>query len=256
MVTPHERVKRVTVAPEVEENGLLGGRVRLLQPRDGYRAGMDAALLAAAVTARPGETVLEAGCGAGAVLCQTGARRGGLHLLGVEREAPMAALAARNLVLNDLDGEILTADVAAGFGPLDRPRADWAISNPPFFDDALALRAPAPGKRAAWMADDGLQAWTDFLLAGVRDGGAIVTIHRADRLADILSLLGAKAGSFRVLPIHPYTDRSAKRVLVKAIRLGKAPLVLLPPLTLHADDGGHSARAGAILRGEAALDLG
>ncbi|MBU2118060.1 MAG: hypothetical protein KJ954_10740, partial [Alphaproteobacteria bacterium] len=81
MVTPHERVKRVTVAPEVEENGLLGGRVRLLQPRDGYRAGMDAALLAAAVAAQTGETVLEAGCGAGAVLCQVGARRAGVRLL-------------------------------------------------------------------------------------------------------------------------------------------------------------------------------
>lgn len=256
MVTPHERVKRVTVAPEVEENGLLGGRARLLQPRDGYRAGMDAALLAAAVAAQPGETVLEAGCGAGAVLCQIGARRAGVRLLGVEREAPMAGLAARNLALNRLEGEVLTADVAAGFGPLARARADWAVSNPPFFDDASALRAPAPGKRAAWMADDGLQAWTEFLLAGVRDGGAIVMIHRADRLGDILSLLGTRAGSFRVLPIHPYADRPAKRVLVKALRLGKAPLVLLPPLVLHDAGGGHSRLAGEILCGEAALDLG
>lgn len=256
MVTPHERVKRVTVAPKVEENALLNGRVRLVQPCDGYRAGMDAALLAAAVAAAPGETVLEAGCGAGAVLCQVGARRPGVRLVGVEREAPMAGLAASNLTLNGLDGESLIADVGAGFAALDRPRADWAVSNPPFFDDASALRAPSPGKRAAWMADDGLAAWADFLLAGVRDGGALVMIHRADRLADVLALLGRKAGSFRVLPIHPYADRPARRVLVKASRLGRAPLVLLPPLILHAAGGGHSPRAEAILRGEAALELG
>lgn len=257
MVTPHERVKRVTVAPEVEENALLGGRVRLTQPRDGYRAGMDAALLAAAVPARRGETVLEAGCGAGAVLCQIGVRRIGVTLLGVEREPPAAALARENLSLNALEGEVLTADVAAGFAALDRPRADWAISNPPFFDDPDALRAPGPGKRAAWMADDGLEAWTDFLLAGVRDGGGIVMIHRADRLADLLQLLGRKAGSFRVLPIHPYADRPAKRVLVRATRLGRAPLAILPPLVLHeAGAGKHSARAEPLLRGEAALDLG
>ncbi len=256
MVTPHERVKRVTVAPEIEESGLLDGRVRLRQPRDGYRAGMDAALLAAAVAAPPGQTVLEAGCGVGAVLCQIGALRPGVRLLGVEREAPHADLARANLALNGLDAEVLTADVADGFRALDRPRADWAISNPPFFDDPGALRTPAPGKRAAWMADDGLKAWTDFLLAGVRDGGAILMIHRADRLADLLALLGEKAGSFRILPIHPYADRPAKRVVVKALRLGKAPLALLPPLILHDGPERHSSRADAILRGREALDLG
>ena len=106
------------------------------------------------------------------------------------------------------------------------------------------------------MADAGLEAWTEFLLAGVRDGGTILLIHRADRLADLLSLLGRKAGSFRILPIHPYADRPAKRVLVKAVRLGRAPLVLLPPLVLHDQGGAHSPRSEAILRGAAHLDLG
>ena len=58
----------VPAAPEVVENALLGGRVRLRQPARGYRAGMDAALLAAACDALPGDRVIEAGCGAGAVL--------------------------------------------------------------------------------------------------------------------------------------------------------------------------------------------
>jgi tRNA1(Val) A37 N6-methylase TrmN6 len=43
-------------------------------------------------------------------------------------------------------------------------------------------------------------------------------------------------------------------VIVRAIKTGKAPLVLLPPLVLHDRDGsGHSAAAEAILRGDAAL---
>jgi tRNA1(Val) A37 N6-methylase TrmN6 len=242
----------------VVENTLLGGRVRLRQPAKGYRAGMDAALLAAAVAARPGDRVFEAGCGAGAVLMQIAARRTGVVLAGLEREPPAADLARQNAELNDAGDRatIVTGDVAAGFKALDLPAFDWAVSNPPFFDDETALRAPAPGKRAAWIADDGLTAWTGILMAAVKDGGRILMIHRADRLADILSLLGDKCGSFAILPIQPFADQPAKRVLVRAIKRGKAPLVLLPVLVLHDRSGAkHTAEAEAILRGEAGLEV-
>ena len=242
------------IAVEIVENALLGGRVRLRQPAKGYRAGMDAALLAAAVAAAPGERVIEAGCGAGAVLMQIAARCPGVSLTGLERDPAMAALARENATLNGADAQIVEGDVAAGFRALDLPLFDRAVSNPPFFDDPAALRAPAEGKRGAWMADDGLKAWTTFLLKSVREGGRIAVIHRADRLADLLALLGETAGSFAVRGIHPYTDEPAKRVLVQAIKTGKAPLRLLPPLVLHDRSGAkHTAEAEAILRGEAAL---
>ena len=219
---------------------------------------MDAALLAAAVAARPGDRVFEAGCGAGAVLMQIAARRPGAELTGLERDAAAAELARRNAGLNDAQDRtlIVTGDVAAGLGPLASPRFDWAISNPPFFDDETALRAPSPDKRGAWIADDGLAAWIGLLLKAVRDGGRILMIHRADRLADILALLGEKAGSFSILPIQPFADAPAKRVLVQAIRSGRAPLRLLPPLVLHDRSGAkHTPEAEAILRGEAGLEL-
>ena len=251
----------MTVAPfpqieaEIVENALLAGRVRLRQPVKGYRAGMDAALLAAAVAAEPGQRVIEAGCGAGAVLIQIAARRPGAALTGLERDPAMAALARENAVLNGAEATVVTGDVAAGFRALKLEPFDWAVSNPPFFDDPGTLRAPAPGKRGAWMADDGLKAWTGFLLKAVREGGRIVVIHRADRLADLLGLLGETAGSFAVRGIHPYADEPAKRVLVQAIKTGKAPLRLLPPLVLHDRSGAkHTAEAEAVLRGEAGLE--
>jgi len=250
----------VTVAPfppddvQIVENALLGGRVRLRQPARGYRAGMDAALLAAAAGAEAGERVIEAGCGAGAVLMQMAARAPGAALTGVERDPAMAALARDNAALNGAQATILQGDVAAGFRALGLEPFDRAVSNPPFFDDPGALRAPAPGKHGAWMADDGLGAWTRFLLKAVREGGRIVIIHRADRLADLLALLGETAGSFSVRPVHPFADEPAKRVLVQAIKTGKAPLRLLPPLVLHDRSGGkHTPEAEAILRGQAAL---
>jgi tRNA1(Val) A37 N6-methylase TrmN6 len=240
----------------VTEDTVLGGRIRLRQPLTGYRAGMDAALLAAACDAAPGERVIEAGCGVGGALLAAARRREGARFVGLERDDAAADLARANVGLNELDDrvEIVGGDVERGFRALDLPVFDAAISNPPFFDDPDALRAPAPEKSGAWMADGGLSAWTAFCLKAVREGGTVTLIHRADRLADILALLAPKAGSFRIRPVAPFADAPAKRVIVRAIKTGKAPLVLLPPLVLHErGSSAHSAAAEAILRGDAAL---
>ncbi|WP_397419630.1 tRNA1(Val) (adenine(37)-N6)-methyltransferase [Phenylobacterium sp.] len=238
------------------EDHLLDGRVRLRQPARGYRAGLDAALLAAACDAQDGQRVLEAGCGAGGALLAAAARRPGARFVGVERDAAALALARHNIAANSMGDrvEVVEGDVAVRFSLLGLEPFDAAIANPPFFDDAGALRGPAPDRRAAWMADDGLEAWIQFLTKAVREGGTITLIHRADRLADILGLLTAKCGSIQVLPIHPFADEPAKRVLVRAIKTGKAPLRLLPPRVLHDRDGAkHRPDVEAILRGEADL---
>ena len=245
-----------TGASDTTEGGFLGGRLLLRQPRKGYRAGMDAALLAAACDAGPGHRVIEAGCGAGAALLSAALRRPESRFVGLERDPAALALARANIEANGLagrveaiEGQVSQKPTSLGLNPFDA-----ALANPPFFDDPGALRGPAPERAGAWMADDGLEAWTRFLLKAVREGGTITLIHRADRLADILALLGAGAGSFRIRPIHPFADEPAKRVLVRAIKTGKAPLALLPALVLHDRAGGkHTAEAEAILRGEAAL---
>jgi tRNA1(Val) A37 N6-methylase TrmN6 len=251
----HQRNSTGLVA--ATEDRLLGGRMVLRQPATGYRAGLDAALLAAACDVEGEARVLDAGCGAGAVLAAAAARRPLARFTGLERDPEMTALARENLGLNGLEAraEILQGDVSAPFSALGRPAFDAVLANPPFFDDPGALRGPAPAKRGAWMADDGLAAWTGFLLKAVREGGTVTLVHRADRLADMLALLSAKAGSFQVRPIHPFADAPAKRVLVRAVKTGKTPLVLLPPLVLHPRGGAkHTTEVEAILRGEAGLD--
>ncbi len=241
---------------QISEDGLLGGQVRLLQALGGYRAGLDAALLAAACDVGAGARVLDAGCGAGAALLAAAFRRPDARFTGLERDPAAAALAARNVALNDLNDRVhvVTGDVAAGFAALGVRPYDAVQCNPPFFDDAGALRGPAPKRRGAYLTEDGLGSWAAFWIKAVRESGKITVIHRADRLADLLSLLAPKAGSFRIRPIHPFADQPAKRVLVRAIKTGKAPLALLPPLVLHDRTGAkHTPEAEAILRGEAAL---
>lgn len=240
------------------EDALLGGRVRLRQPAVGYRAGMDAALLAAACDAEAGERVIDVGCGPGGALVQAAARAPAATFIGLERDVTAAGLARANLGLNGLAdrAEVRVGDVGDGFGALAMATLDLALCNPPFFDDPSSMRAPHRARTAAYMAEGGLEAWTAFLLKAVRQGGRIVIIHRAERLADLLALLGAKAGSFAIRPVHPFADAPAKRVLVRAVKTGRAPLRLLPPLVLHQRSGGHTAEAEALLRGEAELGWG
>jgi tRNA1(Val) A37 N6-methylase TrmN6 len=238
------------------DDNILGGRLRLRQSVSGYRAGLDAALLAAACDAPPGARVLVLGCGAGAVMLAAAARRPEACFVGLERDPSAAALAAANIALNGLEKKVsvLVGDVAAPFSTLGLPPFDLVLANPPFFDDPGALRGPAEARRGAWLTSEGLDAWTAFAIRAVREGGVLILIHRADRLADLLAGLAPKAGSFQIRPVHPFADAPAKRVLVRAVKTGRAPLRLLPPLVLHERGGEkHSREADAILRGEAAL---
>jgi tRNA1(Val) A37 N6-methylase TrmN6 len=236
---------------------LLGGRVRLRQAADGYRAGMDAALLAAGCDAQPGERALDAGCGVGAVMLQAAFRRPLAGFVGLESDPAALSLARENIVLNHMYDRLqaIEGDVGSPFAKLGLATFDAVLANPPFFDDPAAIRGPSPARRAAWIAADGLGAWLAFLGKAVREGGTITLIHRADRLSDILFGLQPKAGSFQVRPIHPFADALAKRVLVRAVKTGRAPLRLLPPLVLHDRDSGarHTPEAEAVLRGEADL---
>jgi tRNA1(Val) A37 N6-methylase TrmN6 len=240
----------------ITEDAVLGGRVRLRQSASGYRAGVDAALLAAACDARAGSRVLDVGCGVGAVMLAAASRLPASSFVGLERDPEAAELARANIALNGLEGRVslVEGDAGAPFSRLGAPPFDAALANPPFFDDPTALRGPAVAKRGAWITPEGLGVWTAFLVKAVREGGAITVIHRADRLADILAGLAPKAGSFQIRPIHPFSDAPAKRVIVRAVKTGKAPLRLLAPLVLHEREGAkHTALAEAILRGEAGL---
>lgn len=235
----------------------LDGRIALVQSEDGYRAGMDAVLLAASLTAEPGQHLVEFGCGPGAALLCAASRLQTCHFTGIEIDPAAAALAVGNAVRNNLQGrvEIREADIAVPGKDLG---AHQVFFNPPFFDDPSALRPPKAGKHRAWLSGHApLTSWIDAAARVLRAKGRLTLIHRSDKLADIVAGLNGAFGSIVIKPVSPHADRDAKRVLVTARLGGKAPLRLLPPLVLH-DDGPdpHTRQADAILRGRAVIDLG
>jgi tRNA1Val (adenine37-N6)-methyltransferase len=239
-------------------DAFLGGRLRILQPRAGYRAATDPVLLAAAVAARPGEAVLELGCGAGVALLALGARVPGLALTGVERQADYAQLARRNAAANGLAAEIWQADLVALPAALRERRFDHVLANPPFHPPG-APPASDSGRDAASREETPLAAWIDAGLRRLKPGGWFTLIHRTERLPKLLAALESRAGAVAVRPLAARFGRPAERVLLQARKGARGPFRLLAPLILHAggehlrDGDDFSPAARAVLRDAQAL---
>ena len=118
------------MAEHLTDDHLLGGRVRFSQPARGYRVAIDPVLLAAAVPARAGERVLDAGAGTGAASLCLAARVPECRIVGLELQRPLQRIASHNVTQNGLDARVEmvegrsgAAAAPAGRGEL-RPRDD------------------------------------------------------------------------------------------------------------------------------------
>ncbi|MGY6534074.1 MAG: tRNA1(Val) (adenine(37)-N6)-methyltransferase [Pararhodobacter sp.] len=255
MIQPNDPV--TFAADTVCEDRFLNGTLRILQPLDGYRAATDPILLASAVPARPGQSVLELGCGAGVALLALGRRVPDLAMVGVERQAAYADLAQRNARLNGLQARIVTADLALLPADLRELAFDHVMMNPPFFP-AGDPAARDPGRAQARREETPLDGWVDAGLRRLKPGGHLCIVHRAERLPALLAALQGRA-SVRVRPLAARQGRAAGRVLVLARKGGRSPFALLAPLVLHqgaAHPGDHdhfTDAAQVILRDGAAL---
>jgi tRNA1(Val) A37 N6-methylase TrmN6 len=245
-------------------DAFLGGRISIIQPRGGHRAGSDAVFLAAAVPAGGAKRVLDAGAGVGvAGLCLL-ARAPDLNVTAVEIDAGLCALAEQNAARNGF-GErfkVVNADVSAPAkalreAGLTREGYDQVIANPPFHTEGAVRPAPDRARAAAHvMGAEGLAGWVRFLATFAAPKGRLSLIHRAECLAELLSLLDRRFGDIAVFPLFPKKDEPATRIIVQGRKGSRAWLRLLPGLVLHEGDGSYTAEAEAVLRGAEALDLG
>jgi len=228
-------------------DAFLGGRVHAWQPRQGYRAAMDPVFLAAACLAKPGQTVLELGCGAGVASLCLAARVPELAIIGVERQAAYAELARRNGL------EVVTADLTDLPTDLRTRSFDHVIINPPYYPSGGGTPADDAGREAALREDTPLSGWLGTARARLAPKGWLTLIQAADRLPDIIAALDG-FGSITVLPLAPRAARPANRLILRARKSGRAPFVLLPPFLIHEgaqhqiDGDDHSAAAREILR--------
>ncbi|WP_424927191.1 tRNA1(Val) (adenine(37)-N6)-methyltransferase [Amaricoccus tamworthensis] len=230
---------------QLSRDGFLGGALHIFQPLNGYRAATDPVFLAAFTPARPGQSVLDLGCGVGTAGLCLASRVGGIDLHGLEIQRDYADLAARNARENGISLTVHQGDILAPPSDLRQRVFDHVIMNPPYYRKTDASAATDAGRDRA--NREGEAELSDWIAAGLRrtaQGGRVVIVHRVERLGDILAALQNGAGGIEVLPIASRRNRPASRVLVRAVKSGRAPLILHAPLIVHASDTHQEGKSG------------
>ncbi|RDV02315.1 tRNA1(Val) (adenine(37)-N6)-methyltransferase [Undibacter mobilis] len=240
---------------DTTDDAVLGGRLRLLQPKRGHRVGHDAMLLAAATGGRAGERAVDFGAGIGGAGLALAWRVPGLRVTLLEIDPALAALAGENARRNGMgdrvdaiacDVESIAALAAAG---LQEASADQLLMNPPFNDPATQQSSPDARRRLAHVADaDLLRRWLASAAWTLKPGGTLTLIWRAAALDEVIAAVSPAFGEIKVLRVAPRPGAEAIRILMRAVKGGTGRLPDLPPLILNDDAGKPSGAAEAVLR--------
>jgi tRNA1(Val) A37 N6-methylase TrmN6 len=251
----------IDAVADITEDAFLGGQLLLRQKRSGHRAGHDAILLAAATQARETDRVVDLGAGIGAAGLAVARRVPGIDLCLVELDPELAGLARGNAAANAIAADVIVLDVTAdaqafaahGLVP---DSADCVLMNPPFNDAIRHRGSPDQTRHAAHVAsEETLIAWVHAARRILRSSGVLTLIWRADGIADVLAALSRGFGSVSILPVHGEAARPAIRVLVRAVKGGRAPTRLLAGLMLNDESRLPKKEVRNILEGRAVLPL-
>jgi len=236
------------------KDAVFDGRITLVQPRTGYRFGLDALLLGDFAQVGPGQTVVDLGAGVGVIALALARRMERGRVLAVEVQPRLAECARLNVAQNacdslvqvlEMDWTELTPDHCSG-------PVDLVVSNPPY--RALGTGRVNPNKEEAGARHEihGSAATAAQTAAGLlKTGGRLAVIYPAARLIGLVQVL--KTAGFepkRLRLVHSRPGEKARLALLEACLGGGEELEVAPPLFVYQKKREYSVEVRAILAGE------
>lgn len=221
---------------DLQRNGL-----KIIQKTDGFCFGMDAVLLSGFASVKPGERALDLGTGTGIIPLLLSAKTKGDHFTGLEIQTEIMKMAQRSVALNGLEKkiDIIQGDIKEASRIFGAASFDVVTSNPPYMNDAHALKNPGDVK--AISRHEVLCTLEDVVREGtkaLKPGGRFYMVHRPHRLAEIITVMRQyKLEPKRMKFVHPFADKDANMVLIEAVRGGGAWLKLEPPVIVYKEPG-------------------
>lgn len=234
------------IAQDTTLDDFLGGLIKLKQPKIGYRATSDAVMVAAAVPAKPNESILDVGCASGIVGLCIGARVPNIQITGVEIQPELVELARQNGELNGQRLEIIEADISKRVKDLHGVQFHHVVTNPPFYTETPARQSKQV--ETAYKQAVPLTKWIDFCLRHLRAKGTFTIIHRPESIPEILSILNGRLGAIRLIPIWPKQGVQPKRIIIQGIMNSKKPFEIHPGFVMHHHDDTRTEQAECIMR--------
>ncbi len=234
---------------EAEEtlDTLFGGRLKILQRKEGYRFSIDALLLAHFADPHPRDRIIDLGTGCGVIPLILVFRRKAEAVTGVEVQPALADLARRNAALNRFSNRIKIWE--KNFKELaedtNRGTFDLVLSNPPYRKVGSGRVNPLEEKALA--RHEILATLEDVLRTAhhlLKNKGRFCLIYPAARTADVFQLLRRfHLEPKRVQFVHSRPQDGASLLLVEALKEGKAQIQILPPFFVYKEKGEYTRQA-------------
>lgn len=231
---------------EFTEDTILNGKISILQPKNGYRVALDPVLFAKYIRVKPEDSVLDVGCGVGAVSLILKYNNPSIKVTAIDVNSTMCAFCRENARKNSLEVSVINASIESAGEFCGK--FDVVVTNPPFFEKESSRLSEK--KLQANFETIPLRDWIHFCTKLLKHNGTFAMIHLASRLDEVLGAIKDKLGAIEVFPIYPKMHTDANRIIVTGIKGRNSRMKMHSGLIVHKNDGEYTESVSKILRGE------
>ncbi len=220
---------------------LFGGKLVIYQEQRGYRFSLDAVILAHLADATSRDSVVDLGTGCGIIPLILAYRRKARHIVGVEIQERLAAIARRNVLENGFDHLVEVYHLDMRLIPHHFPPSsfDVVVTNPPY--RRIRSGRINPDTQKAIARHEVLASLGDVCSAAsylLKHGGRLSLIYPARRLDELI----IEAARWHLRPkvitcIHSHRGGRAELVFLLLRKAVGQELTISPPLVVYEEEG-------------------